>query len=85
MQQTRNPWIQTKKREIEAVKRQLIEYDYAGSYGGAINLMQVNNLIDGSVVEILKLQTENELLKEELKKFTETVTLDAKEPAQNET
>lgn len=80
MQQTKNVWIQMKKREIEAVKRQLLEYDYAGSYGGAINLMQVNNLIDGCVVEILKLQQENEVLKTELKKFTETVTLDAKEP-----
>lgn len=80
MQQTKNVWIQMKKREIEAVKRQLIEYDYAGSYGGAINLMQVNNLIDGSVVEIVKLQIENDGLKAELKKFTETEVLDAKEP-----
>jgi len=55
-----------KKREIEAVKRQLLEYDYAGSYGGAINLMQVNNLLDGCVVEIVKLQQENELLKVDL-------------------
>ncbi len=69
-----------KKREIEGVKRQLLEYDYAGSYGGAINLMQVNNLIDGCVVEIVKLQQENEVLKAELKKFTKTEVLDAKEP-----
>lgn len=79
MQQTKNVWIQTKKHEMEAVKRQLLEYDYAGSYGGAINLMQVNNLIDGCVVEILKLQSENEVLKAELKKFTETVTLNAED------
>lgn len=80
MQQIKNVWIQMKKREIEAVKRQLLEYDYAGSYGGAINLMQVNNLLDGCVVEIVKLQKENDDLKAELKKFTETETLDAKEP-----
>jgi len=83
MQQTKNIWIQMKKREIEGVKRQLLEYDFAGSYGGAINLMQINSLIDGCVAEILKLQKETDVLKTELKKFTETVTLDAKD--RNET
>ncbi len=71
MQQTNNAWIQSKKFEIEALKRQLIEYDYAGSYGGSINLMQVNNIIDGCVIEILKLQLENELLKKEMNKLVE--------------
>jgi hypothetical protein len=70
MQQTNNVWIQTKKHEIEAIKRQLIEYDYAGSYGGAINLMQVNNMLDGCMIEILKLQLENETLKKEVNKLT---------------
>ncbi len=68
MQQTKNVWIQTKKGEIEAIKRQLLEYDYAGSYGGAINLMQVNNMLDGCVIEILRLQRESEILKAELNK-----------------
>lgn len=69
MRQTKNVWIQQKKHEIEAIKRQLIEYDYAGSYGGSINLMQVNNMLDGCVIEILKLQTENEVLSAELNKL----------------
>jgi len=69
MQQTRNVWIQQKKHEIEAIKRQLLEYDYAGSYGGAINLMQVNNMLDGCIIEILKLQNETEVLKEEINKL----------------
>ena len=69
MQQTNNVWIQTKKHEIEAIKRQLIEYDYAGSYGGSINLLQVNNMIDGCIIEILKLQLENEILKKEINKI----------------
>lgn len=68
MQQTNNAWVQQKKFEIEGIKRQLLEYNYAGSYGGAIDLMKVNNIIDGAVVEILKLQSENELLKQELNK-----------------
>ena len=76
MQQTKNVWIQTKKHELEAVKRQLIEYDYAGSYGGSINLMQVNNLIDGAIIEILKLEKENEVLKQELNKFVDTTAKD---------
>lgn len=68
MHQTKNAWIQTKKNEIEAIKRQLLEYDYSGSYGGAINLMQINNIIDGCLIEILKLELENENLKTELNK-----------------
>jgi len=76
MQQTKNVWIQTKKHEIEAVKRQLIEYDYAGSYGGSIDLMKVNNLIDGSIIEILKLEKENEVLKQELNKFIDAAAKD---------
>jgi len=70
MQQTNNVWIQTKKHEIEAIKRQLLEHDYAGSYGGSINLMQVNNMLDGCMIEILKLQLENETLKKEVNKLT---------------
>jgi len=68
-QQTNNVWFQQKKKEIEALKRQLIEYDYSGSYGGAINLMQINNVIDGAVVEIFKLQKQNEVLAQELNKL----------------
>lgn len=68
MRQINNIWLQQKKNNIEKIKRQLIEYNYAGSYGGAIDLMAVNNIIDGAMVEILKLQTENDLLKQELNK-----------------
>lgn len=62
-----NIWFQTNKRRIEAVKRQLIEYNYAGSYGGSINLMEVNNIIDGLLVEMTKIVKENENLKAEVK------------------
>lgn len=63
MKKTNNTWTQTNAREIEGIKRQLIEYNYAGSYGGAINLMQVNNIIDGALIEIFKLQEEIDGLK----------------------
>lgn len=68
MHQTNNVWVQSNKHEIEALKRQLLEHDYAGGYGGSIDLMKVNNIIDGALVEILKLQAENELLKKEVQK-----------------
>jgi hypothetical protein len=69
MQQTNNTWIQMNKRMIEALKRQLLEYDYSGSYGGAIDLMKVNNTIDGAIIEIMKLQKENETLSQELNRL----------------
>lgn len=75
MRVIKNEWLLMRKREIEAIKRQLLEYAYAGSYGGAIDLAKVNNIIDGAIVEITKLQdqkealhSENERLKNELKK-----------------
>ncbi len=66
-----NIWFETNKREIEAIKRQLIEYNYAGSYGGSINLMQVNNIIDGLLIEVTKLDKENTDLKLALKQANE--------------
>lgn len=59
-----NIFIQTNRKKIEAIKRQLIEYNYAGSYGGSINLMQVNNMIDGLLIEVSKLEEENIKLKQ---------------------
>ena len=62
-----NIWFETNKRKIEKIKRQLIEYNYAGNYGGAIPLMEVNNIIDGLLIEVTKLDKENAALKEALK------------------
>lgn len=53
-----NIWFETNKRRIEKIKRQLIEYNYAGSYGGAIPLMEVNNIIDGLLIEVTKMDKE---------------------------
>lgn len=62
-----NIWFETNKKRIERTKRQLIEYNYAGSYGGAINLMEVNNIIDGMIIEIVKLDKELTELKNKVK------------------
>jgi len=65
----KNIWFESNKKNIEALKRQLLEYNYSGAYGGAINLMEVNNTIDGAILEVLKLQKENDVLKETLNKL----------------
>lgn len=62
-----NIWFETNKRRIEKIKRQLIEYNYAGNYGGAIPLMEVNNIIDGMLIEITKMDKEIAELKQALK------------------
>lgn len=67
-----NIWFETNKKKIEAIKRQLIEYNYAGSYGGAINLMEVNNIIDGLLIEVVKMDKEIIGLKNSLKQATKT-------------
>ena len=69
MKQIKNEWLQMRKREIESIKRQLLEYAYAGSYGGSIDLMRVNKIIDGAIIEITNLQNKVEKLTEELKKY----------------
>lgn len=63
-------WIQSNARRVEKIKRQLVEYSYAGSYGGAINLMEINSMMDGMLIEITKLTEENEKLKNEIKRLT---------------
>ena len=67
-----NIWFETNKRKIEKIKRQLIEYNYAGNYGGAIPLMEVNNIIDGMIIEIVKMDRELQALKNENAKLKET-------------
>jgi len=63
-----NIFFETHKRRIQQIKRQLIEYNYAGNYGGAIPLMEVNNIIDGLLIEVTKMDREIIELKEALKK-----------------
>ena len=58
-------------KKIEGVQRQLIEHSYAGSYGGAIDLAAVNNLLGGAVLEITKLQNQIEGLNKRLAKKIE--------------
>ena len=52
---------------MEAVQRQLLEHSYSGSYGGAIDLTAVNNLLGGAILEITKLQNRVEELEAKAK------------------
>jgi len=52
-------------RRIEHAQRQLLEHSYSGSYGGAIDLTALNNLLGGAVLEITKLQKRIEELETE--------------------
>lgn len=65
-----NIWFETNKKRIQSIKRQLIEYNYAGSYGGSINLMEINNIIDGLLIEVTKLDKEATELKNKIKEVT---------------
>lgn len=64
-----NMWLQANTKRVEKIKRQLIEYSYAGSYGGTINLMEVNSIIDGLLIEVTKLDKENRELKDMFKRM----------------
>jgi len=69
MENPRNIWFQSNKRKIEALKRQLIEYNYAGSYGGNLDLMQIIQTIDGAILEIVKMDKKLIELETELKQL----------------
>lgn len=68
-----NIWFETNKRRIQDMKRKLIEYNYAGSYGGSINLMEINNIIDGLLIEVTKLDKEVTELKNKIKEVTKKI------------
>lgn len=65
MQRHTNEWLIGNVKKIEGIKRQLIEHAYAGAYGGSIDLTAVNNLLDGAVLEITKLQKKIEEFEKE--------------------
>lgn len=67
MQRHKNEWLIANVKRIEGVQRQLLEHSYAGSYGGAIDLTAVNNLLGGAILEITKLQNRIEELEEKVK------------------
>ena len=73
MQKHTNEFMIVNARNIEAIKRQLLEHSYAGAYGGTIDLTAVNNMLDGCVLEITKLQkTIEEMTKEHAKEEKKT-------------
>lgn len=74
-----NIWFETNKRKIQDIKRKLIEYNYAGSYGGSINLMEVNNIIDGLLIEVTKLDKQVNEMSNRIKEIQKKLDDESKE------
>lgn len=74
-----NIWFETNKRKIQDIKRKLIEYNYAGSYGGSINLMEVNNIIDGLLIEVTKLDKQVNEMSNKIKEIQKKLDDESKE------
>lgn len=58
-----NVWLDSNKKLVENLKRQLLEYSYKGSYGGEIPLMDIRRLLQSAEMEINRLQKENDDLR----------------------
>lgn len=60
-----NDWLVGNIQAIDGIRRQLINYHMKGSYGGEIQLLQIERLLGGATFQILQLQKEvNTLTKE---------------------
>jgi len=57
-----NVWIQANVKFIEGVKRTCLEHDMKGGYGGTIPLQGIIKLFDSAIIEIRRLQRENDNL-----------------------
>ena len=69
-----NPWIQTNQRVIDTIKRTCLEHEMKGGYGGAVPLSHIIRLFDSAIIEINRLQKENNELKSEIKKYNTKLT-----------
>lgn len=63
-----NQWIQTNQKILEVIKRTCLEHDMKGGYGGNVPLQHIIRLFDSVVIEINRLQKENDELKAKVKK-----------------
>lgn len=62
-----NVWFESNKVKLEGIKRFLIQESYkTDSSPDALNPMYLNNMFDGAILEILRLQKEVNRLTEEL-------------------
>lgn len=60
-----NDWLAGNTPTIDGIRRQLIDYHMKGSYGGEIELLQIERLLRGATLQIVQLQKEvNTLTKE---------------------
>ncbi len=65
-----NVWFESNKIKLEGIKRFLIEESYkTDSSPDALNPMYLNNMYDGAILEILRLQKEVDRLTIEVNKW----------------
>jgi hypothetical protein len=62
----KNKWLKVNYRMVSDLRRQLVEHDMAGSYGGKISLKALVKIIDILIVEIEKLEEEKRNLINEI-------------------
>ena len=62
-----NVWVQTNQGVIDTIKRTCIEHDMKGGYGGAVPLQHIIRLFDSAIIEINRLQRENDELSSKVK------------------
>lgn len=62
MERSNNAWLEGNKRKLDNIRKIIAEIGFmdvtVGSTGRALNLVEVNWLLDGAIAEILKLQKE---------------------------
>lgn len=66
-----NDWLEMNIQTINGIRRQLIDYHMKGSYGGEIQLLQIERLLHGAADQIFQLQKEINTLTEGNKKLEE--------------
>jgi hypothetical protein len=71
MENIKNLWINANKHAITEIQKQLVSLSYSGEDVGGINVMKINNLIGNCLIEISRLQNENDLLRKTLEKKEE--------------
>ena len=66
-----NVWVDSNKFKLEEIKRFLVEESYKGtSDPGVVPPMVINNMLDGAIIEILRLQKTVDRLEADLKVAT---------------
>lgn len=79
----KNVWLDTNKRTMEFLKRTLIEASYQPMYQ-EFPIRQFQYFINGMETEIVRLENENDKLKNKIKEFERSLTDETPDPIPDE-